>query len=81
MRFCCQIDFGTIADDALTRESVLVLEHATPRGPDGLPLSGRETRPPERFRLVKRGPECVLVHEGDGQRLPLPAVECEPERR
>jgi hypothetical protein len=71
----------TLADDALTHESVLVLERTPARGPDGLPLSGRETRPPERFRLVKRGPECLLVHEGDGRLFPLPAVECEPERR
>jgi hypothetical protein len=72
---------ATLADDALTRESVLLLERAPARGPDGLPLSGRETRPPERFLLVKRGPSCVLVHEASGKSFALPGVECEPERR
>jgi hypothetical protein len=71
----------TLADDALTRESALVLERAPARGPDGLPLSGRETRLPERFLLVKRGPTCVLVHEASGRSFALSGVECEPERR
>src|SRR5207247_516423 len=32
----------TLADDALTRDSTLIIERARPRGADGAPLSGRE---------------------------------------
>lgn len=69
----------TLADDALTRESALIVERAPARGPDGTPLQGRETGRPERFRLVRSGGRCVLVHEGDGTRHELGAsVACAP---
>jgi len=66
----------TIADDALTRDSTLIIERARPRTPDGVPLSGRETGRPERFRLVKDGSRCVLVHERTGKRWTLKAATC-----
>jgi hypothetical protein len=65
-----------LADDALTRESTLIIERARARGPDGTPLQGRDPGRPERFRLVKDGPGCVLVHEGSGRRFPLPSATC-----
>ena len=68
----------TIADDALTRESTLVIERARARGPDGLPLSGRDSGRPEHFRLVKNGSRCVLVHEGSGKRFSLESASCAP---
>jgi hypothetical protein len=68
----------TIADDALTRDSTLIIEHARPRTPDGVPFSGRETGRPERFRLVKNGSRCVLVHERTGERWTLQAATCSP---
>ncbi len=66
----------TLADDALTRESVLVLEHTPRRDPEGRPLSGRDLGMPERFQLLKRGDQCVLVHERTGRRTTLSATSC-----
>jgi hypothetical protein len=66
----------TLADDALTRESVLVLEHTPRRDPYGLPLSGRDLGMPERFELLKRGDQCILVHERTGRRTTLLATSC-----
>jgi len=69
-----------LADDALTRESSLVLEHAHPRDAAGLPLSGRETGRPEMFDLVITREGCVLVHRGSGQRTPLRTARCVAHR-
>ena len=68
----------TLADDALTRDSTLMLERAPARTAEGVPLSGRETARPERFRLVKTGARCVLVHERAGRRFTLASATCEP---
>lgn len=68
----------TIADDALTRDSTLIIERTPPRTADGVPLSGRETGRPEHFRLVKNGSRCVLVHERTGKRWTLKAATCSP---
>ena len=68
----------TIADDALTRDSTLIIERTPPRTADGVPLSGRETGRPEHFRLVKNGSHCVLVHERTGKRWTLKAATCSP---
>jgi hypothetical protein len=70
----------TLADDALTHESTLIVERARARGPDGLPLAGRDRGRPERFHLVRNGARCLLVHEGTGRRLALSSsVTCAPE--
>jgi hypothetical protein len=68
----------TLADDALTRESTLIVERARARGPDGTPLQGRETGRPERFRLLQDRSRCVLVHEGSGRRFALSNLTCGP---
>ena len=68
----------TIADDALTRDSTLIVERTRPRTPDGVLLNGRETGRPEHFRLVKNGTRCVLVHERTGKRWTLKAATCSP---
>jgi hypothetical protein len=68
----------TLADDALTAGSDLVVERDRLRDPRGLPANGRELRAPEQFRLVKRGSDCVLVHERGGERATLPATACAP---
>jgi hypothetical protein len=70
----------TLADDALTQESTLLVERARLRDPAGLPANGRRPGGPERFRLVKSGPECVLVHERDGSRFALEETACAPAR-
>jgi hypothetical protein len=67
----------TLADDALTRDSTLIVERVRPRDENGAPLLGRDTGRPERFRLVKEGSQCVLVHEGTGERYPLESTTCE----
>ncbi len=66
----------TLADDALTRESVLIIERAQHRDAQGIPLNGRELQRPEQFRLVKSGKRCLLVHEGTGKRLRLRSTTC-----
>ena len=68
----------TIAEDALTRDSTLILERAQPRDERGLPLDGRATDKPEQFRLVRRGPRCELVHERTGRRWILTSTNCRP---
>jgi hypothetical protein len=69
----------TIADDALTRASTLVIERAPARDPLGRPLNGRERGRPEHFRLVRNGSSCVLVHEATGRRFTLKEATCLPE--
>jgi len=68
----------TLADDALTRDSRLIIEKARPRDASGVPLSGRDRDKPEIFRLVKAGEECVLVQERTGMRARLPSTRCHP---
>lgn len=59
----------TLADDALTRDSLLVVEKR---------LTGRDLGRPERFRLYKLGKDCLLVHESTGERTRLSSAACEP---
>lgn len=67
-----------LADDALTRSSILVVERVRPRDASGMLLGGREHGMPERFRLVRSGRRCILVHEADRRRLALEATRCSP---
>jgi hypothetical protein len=68
----------TLADDALTQDSVLIMEHIRPRDAAGLPLNGRELGKPERFRLIKHGSHCILIHERTGKRWRLGSATCIP---
>jgi hypothetical protein len=68
----------TLADDALTHDSLLVIEPARPRGPDGLLMNGRDLRKPEQFRLVRVGSHCVLVRQSTGGRQRLKSTQCVP---
>jgi hypothetical protein len=65
-----------LADDALLLDSLLIIERARRRDPSGLPLDSRDPGTAERFRLVKRGGECVLVHVRTGQAYSLAGTEC-----
>jgi hypothetical protein len=65
-----------LADDALTRSSMLTVERVRPRDSTGLPIVGRDLGTPERFRLVKRGAGCFLVHERTGREIRLEATRC-----
>jgi hypothetical protein len=66
----------TLADDALVREDVLVIERVRPRDARGIPFGGRDLGRPEHFRLFKVGTQCVLVHERTGARQVLAATLC-----
>jgi len=68
----------TLADDALVQDGELVVERVVRRDASGNPLGGRDTGRPERFRLVKSGESCVLVHEGSGRRFTLSSATCAP---
>ncbi len=65
-----------VADDALTKTDVLIIEREHPRDPAGHPLDGREREMPEHFQLVKSGDQCILVHRRSEQRFPLAGVAC-----
>ena len=67
-----------IADDALTKTDLLIIEHEQPRDGEGRPLNGRERGRPEQFHLVKLGNQCTLIHARTDRRFPLPAVSCAP---
>jgi len=70
-----------LADDALTHESVLIIDRAQTRDAANLPLNGREIAKPERFRLVQQGSKCLLIHERTGKIWPLDSVRCAPAQR
>ena len=61
----------TIAEDALTKDSMLIIEPKY--------LTGRDLRKPEQFRLVLNGSTCVLVHLGSDARLELARTNCAAE--
>jgi hypothetical protein len=73
-------DSVVLADDAFVAESTLILEPARLRDPQGNLLQGRELRPAERFRLVKEGNACILLHASSGTRTILTGVRCAPRR-
>jgi hypothetical protein len=68
----------TIADDALTRESVLVIQRRTPPGPQGRAATGRTLDAPEQFRLLLRGERCTLLRAADGREWQLEETRCVP---
>jgi outer membrane lipopolysaccharide assembly protein LptE/RlpB len=68
----------TLADDALTRDSVLTIERGTPPGAQGRAATGRTIEEPERFTLVLRNSRCVLVRAADGRAFPLDEARCVP---
>ena len=60
----------TLADDALTHDSLLIIEKQH---------TGRDLGKPEHFRLVKSANQCTLVHERTGRRVTLAATTCRPK--
>jgi hypothetical protein len=65
-----------LADDALTRSSVLLIERSPARDPGGVRITGRDYGKPETFTLVKSGGGCVLVSGRDGRRIVLTDATC-----
>lgn len=71
----------TLADDALTEESLLIIERRPVRNlqhPGG--LNGRKLEKPEKFRLMTDGSGCWLVKLSDNSRWSLPGASCVPEQ-
>ena len=69
----------TLAADALTKNSVLVIERGMQRSIDRPPVMGRDLGRPVRFQLVIDGQQCILVDQQSGQHWPLATVECVEE--
>jgi len=67
----------TLADDALTRESVLTIERRTPPGEQGRAATGRTLEAPARLNLVLRGAKCFL-RAADGREWELNETQCVP---
>ena len=61
----------TIADDALTEDSLLIIEPKY--------LTGRDLGKPDHFRLVLSDSRCVLVHEESNARIGLMETSCAAE--
>ncbi|MGY8815157.1 MAG: hypothetical protein ACKVHQ_10675 [Gammaproteobacteria bacterium] len=68
-----------LAADALTKNSVLVIERGMQRSIDRTPVMGRDLGRPYRFQLIIDGSQCVLVDQQSGQHWPLATVECVKE--
>jgi len=66
----------TIADDALTADSTLIIERSRLLDSTGRQLSGRDYGKPEIFSLVKNGSHCVLVRTSDASRQVLEKTSC-----
>ena len=64
-----------LADDALTRTSLLTIERVMPRDAEGRPFDGRQRGRPERFLLWRVDGRCVLEHEG-AARVTLAQAHC-----
>lgn len=65
-----------LADDALTRDSLVVVGRAQARDVNGMPLNGRELGRPQHFRLLRRGSQCVLLHVETGKWRTLRHTTC-----
>lgn len=68
----------TLADDALTRSSALIIERVRSRDASGRQLSGRDFDRPQHFQLLRSGGRCVLLHQESGKRTELRETACEP---
>ena len=70
------VSYVALADDALTKDSVLTIEPTRIRDFEGRRLQGRETRAPEIFKLIAVKKDCYLVHERTGTRTLLANTRC-----
>lgn len=67
-----------LAADALTQRSILTIERKPIRDDSGRRIEVAERAPPETFRLVRRGEQCVLIHERTQRETLLKATKCSP---
>jgi len=66
----------TLAADALTMDSELIIERAPARDASGRNLQGRELSQPEHFQLINAGARCVLVHMRTQTQYELSTAKC-----
>ncbi len=69
----------TLATDAFVHTSEVVLERERPAGEAGRLLTGRETAPPIRLRLLMQREVCLIELADDGRRVEVAAVRCSPQ--
>ena len=69
----------TLADDALTETSILIIERKVPQSIEGSPAQGRNMEMPFQFRLVVNGSECILIDQRDLSRTVLADTDCSVE--
>ncbi len=65
-----------LADDALTRDSALIVERMPRKDATGLPINSRNMGMPERFLLFTQGSDCLLVHERTNRHWLLRYTQC-----
>ncbi|MEX2366777.1 MAG: hypothetical protein WD601_09235 [Pseudohongiellaceae bacterium] len=68
-----------LAADALTDQSVVVIQRNPKRSLDRPPELGRDLGRPYHFQLVTNGMHCALINLQNGERWPLTDVECAEE--
>jgi len=66
----------TIAADALTSDSELIIERAPARDAGGRRLQGRELSQPEHFQLTSAQGRCILVHMRTQAQYALSTARC-----
>lgn len=69
----------TLADNALTESSLLIIERSPPRSMQNLPTQGRNMDVPIQFRLVINRDDCILIDQRDRSRYLLEDTRCEAE--
>jgi len=69
----------TIADNALTNSSVLIIERGPQPSMENPTPIGRNMEMPVQLRLVIDETDCVLVDTRDGARYTLASTTCEVE--
>jgi len=69
----------TLADNALTESSLLIIERSPPRSMQNLPTQGRNMDVPIQFRLVINRDDCILIDQRDRSRYLLEDTKCEAE--
>ena len=69
----------TIAPDALTDSSLLVIQVSPPRNIQKPPAGGRIMEAPIQFQLITNGTDCVLIDQRDRSRHILTDTTCTPE--
>lgn len=66
-----------LADDALTKSSLLIIERRQHKDPQGNPIEMPKEERPRQFRLVKNKDRCILIDQSNGSRMELKQTICE----